>query len=42
MLCMLYFPTNETDRLKISDWDVVLGAPEREKIPCLMHNITFV
>ena len=26
------------DRCKISKWEVVLGAPNRVKIHCLMHD----
>ena len=26
------------DRCKISKWEVVLGAPDRVNIPCLMHD----
>ena len=26
------------DRCKISEWEVVLGAPDRINIPCLMHD----
>ena len=26
------------DRFKLSKWEVVLGAPETVKIPCLMHD----
>ena len=29
---------NEIDRCKISEWEVVLGAPDKVKIPCLMHD----
>ena len=29
---------NEMDRSKISEWEVVLGAPDRVNIPCLMHD----
>ena len=27
------------DRCKISKWEVVLGAPDRVNIPCLIHDI---
>ena len=26
------------DRLKLSKWEVVLGAPDRVNIPCLFHD----
>ena len=26
------------DRCKISQWEVVLGAPDRVNIPCLIHD----
>ena len=26
------------DKMLISKWEVVLGAPERVNIPCLMHD----
>ena len=26
------------DRFKISKWEVVLGAPDKVNIPCLMHD----
>ena len=26
------------DRCKISEWKVVLGAPDRVNIPCLVHD----
>ena len=26
------------DRFKLSKWEVVLGAPYRVNIPCLMHD----
>ena len=41
------FPNNETwtrcsnpkmDRFNISNWEVVLDAPDRVNIPCLRHN----
>ena len=32
------FPNNEMDRCKISKCDMVIGAPDRVNIPCLMHD----
>ena len=29
---------NEIDRCKISKWELVVGAPDRVNIPCLMHD----
>ena len=26
------------DRCKLSKWEVVLGAPDRVNIPCLVHD----
>ena len=26
------------DRFKLAKWEVVLGAPDRVNIPCLMHD----
>ena len=30
------------DKMLISKWEVVLGAPDRVNIPCLMHDIGFL
>ena len=32
------FLNNEIDRCKISVWEVILGAPDRVNIPCLIHD----
>ena len=31
-------PNNETERCQMSEWEVILDAPDRVNIPCLMHN----
>ena len=32
------FPNYEIDKCKISESEVVLGAPDRVNIPCPMHD----
>ena len=39
--CFEDFPNNEMDRCKISEWEVVLGAPDRVNILCLKNNISY-
>ena len=31
-----YFPNNEMDKCKVSEWGVVLGVLDRVNIPCLI------
>ena len=32
------FPNNEMEGCKISEWEVVIGAPDRVNMPCPMHD----
>ena len=33
-----YIPYIQNGRMLISKWEVALGAPDRENIPCLMYG----